>query len=86
MGPIELADVVGLDVCMHVGDIVSAALKQAAAGHARALDALIAAKKLGRKSGEGFYVWRDGKAVKSAARQRGTARGSRGPADSGARQ
>ena len=31
------------------------------------LDALIAAKKLGRKSGEGFYVWRDGKAVKSGA-------------------
>ena len=29
------------------------------------IDALIAAKKLGRKSGEGFYVWRDGKAVKS---------------------
>ena len=33
MGPVELADVVGLDVCKHVGDIVSAALGQAEARH-----------------------------------------------------
>jgi 3-hydroxyacyl-CoA dehydrogenase / enoyl-CoA hydratase / 3-hydroxybutyryl-CoA epimerase len=64
MGPVELADVVGLDVCRHVGDIVSTALNKQKPDTAR-LDALIAAKKLGRKSGEGFYVWRDGKAVKS---------------------
>jgi 3-hydroxyacyl-CoA dehydrogenase/enoyl-CoA hydratase/3-hydroxybutyryl-CoA epimerase len=63
MGPVELADVVGLDVCKHVGDIVSGALKKQKPDTAR-LDALLAAKKLGRKSGEGFYVWRDGKAVK----------------------
>jgi 3-hydroxyacyl-CoA dehydrogenase/enoyl-CoA hydratase/3-hydroxybutyryl-CoA epimerase len=63
MGPVELADVVGLDVCKHVGDIVSAALNKQKPDTSR-LDALIAAKKLGRKSGEGFYVWRDGKAVK----------------------
>jgi 3-hydroxyacyl-CoA dehydrogenase / enoyl-CoA hydratase / 3-hydroxybutyryl-CoA epimerase len=66
MGPVELADVVGLDVCKHVGDIVSAALNRQKPDTSR-LDALLAAKKLGRKSGEGFYVWRDGKAVKSAA-------------------
>lgn len=63
MGPVELADVVGLDVCKHVGDIVSAALNRQKPDTSR-LDALIAARKLGRKSGEGFYVWRDGKAVK----------------------
>src|SRR4030095_8988715 len=28
MGPVELADVVGLDVCKHVGDIVSGALSK----------------------------------------------------------
>ena len=61
MGPVELADVVGLDVCKHVGEIVSAALNRQKPDTSR-LDALIAAKKLGRKSGEGFYVWRDGKA------------------------
>jgi 3-hydroxyacyl-CoA dehydrogenase/enoyl-CoA hydratase/3-hydroxybutyryl-CoA epimerase len=64
MGPVELADVVGLDVCKHVGDIVSVALNKQKPDTSR-LDALIAARKLGRKSGEGFYVWRDGKAVKS---------------------
>ena len=64
MGPVELADVVGLDVCKHVGDIVSKALNKQTPDTSR-IDALIAAKKLGRKTGEGFYVWRDGKAVKS---------------------
>jgi len=64
MGPVELADVVGLDVCKHVGDIVSAALNKQKPDTSR-IDALLAAKKLGRKSGVGFYVWRDGKAVKS---------------------
>jgi 3-hydroxyacyl-CoA dehydrogenase/enoyl-CoA hydratase/3-hydroxybutyryl-CoA epimerase len=66
MGPVELADVVGLDVCKHVGEIVSGALGKQKPDTSR-LDALIAAKKLGRKSGEGFYVWRDGKAVKPTA-------------------
>jgi 3-hydroxyacyl-CoA dehydrogenase/enoyl-CoA hydratase/3-hydroxybutyryl-CoA epimerase len=64
VGPIELADVVGLDVCKHVGQIVSAALDRPKPDTTR-IDALLAAKKLGRKSGEGFYVWRDGKAIKA---------------------
>jgi 3-hydroxyacyl-CoA dehydrogenase/enoyl-CoA hydratase/3-hydroxybutyryl-CoA epimerase len=64
MGPVELADVVGLDVCKHVGVIVSKALNRQQPDTSR-IDALIAAKKLGRKTGEGFYVWKDGKAVKS---------------------
>jgi 3-hydroxyacyl-CoA dehydrogenase/enoyl-CoA hydratase/3-hydroxybutyryl-CoA epimerase len=63
MGPVELADVVGLDVCKHVGDIVSGALNKQKPDTSK-LEALLAAKKLGRKSGEGFYAWKDGKAVK----------------------
>ena len=62
-GPVELADVVGLDVCQHVGEIVTAALHRASPDLTK-LAALIASKKLGRKTNEGFYVWRDGKAVK----------------------
>ncbi|MCS6946725.1 MAG: 3-hydroxyacyl-CoA dehydrogenase, partial [Steroidobacteraceae bacterium] len=65
MGPVELADVVGLDVCLHVGDIVSRALARTPPDLAP-LRALVEAKKLGRKSGEGFYRWQDGKAVKPA--------------------
>jgi 3-hydroxyacyl-CoA dehydrogenase/enoyl-CoA hydratase/3-hydroxybutyryl-CoA epimerase len=59
MGPIELADQVGLDVCANVGRV----LGRAAEG--TELMKLIEAKKLGKKSGEGFYVWRDGKAEKA---------------------
>jgi 3-hydroxyacyl-CoA dehydrogenase/enoyl-CoA hydratase/3-hydroxybutyryl-CoA epimerase len=66
MGPVELADVVGLDVAGHVGEIIAAELGRPPPDLA-ALKALIAAKKLGKKSREGFYVWRDGKPVKPAA-------------------
>jgi 3-hydroxyacyl-CoA dehydrogenase/enoyl-CoA hydratase/3-hydroxybutyryl-CoA epimerase len=64
MGPIELADVVGLDVAAHVGEIVARELGRPAPDLTR-LRELLAAKKLGRKTGEGFYVWKDGKALKS---------------------
>lgn len=66
MGPIELADVVGLDVATHVGEIIAAELGRAAPDLTR-LRELVAAGKLGRKSGAGFYPWKDGKPVKPAA-------------------
>ena len=66
MGPIELADVVGLDVAAHVGEIVARELGRPAPDLTR-LQELLAAKKLGRKSGAGFYVWKDGKAEKPPA-------------------
>ena len=66
MGPIELADVVGLDVCHDVGQIIASELGRTPPDLTR-LKQLVAAKKLGRKSGEGFYVWREGKAVKPLA-------------------
>ncbi len=60
MGPIELADTVGLDVCAHVGNI----LKMGPGGPTK-LDDMVKAGKLGKKSGEGFYVWKDGKPEKT---------------------
>jgi 3-hydroxyacyl-CoA dehydrogenase / enoyl-CoA hydratase / 3-hydroxybutyryl-CoA epimerase len=66
MGPIELADVVGLDVAAHVGEIVARELGRPAPDLTR-LRELLAAKKLGRKSGAGFYVWKEGKAEKPPA-------------------
>jgi 3-hydroxyacyl-CoA dehydrogenase / enoyl-CoA hydratase / 3-hydroxybutyryl-CoA epimerase len=66
MGPIELADVVGLDVAKHVGDIIAQELGKAAPAIPR-LQTLLSEKKLGRKTGSGFYEWRDGKAAKPVA-------------------
>ena len=57
MGPIELADTVGLDVGLAVG-------KELAKPDGPAptkIQQLVAAKKLGKKTGEGFYKWVDGK-------------------------
>jgi len=60
MGPIELTDVVGLDVSLHVGRVLAGALQRRVP---EILIKRVEQKKLGRKSGEGFYVWRDGKPV-----------------------
>jgi 3-hydroxyacyl-CoA dehydrogenase/enoyl-CoA hydratase/3-hydroxybutyryl-CoA epimerase len=63
MGPVELADVVGLKVAQDVGQIIAAELGREAPSLPQ-LDTLVAQNKLGRKSGSGFYEWKDGKAVK----------------------
>ncbi|HXA36029.1 MAG TPA: 3-hydroxyacyl-CoA dehydrogenase NAD-binding domain-containing protein [Steroidobacteraceae bacterium] len=66
MGPIELTDVVGLDVSLHVGRVLADAFRRRVPEN---LVRLVEAKKLGRKTGEGFYVWRDGRAVKNESPQ-----------------
>jgi 3-hydroxyacyl-CoA dehydrogenase/enoyl-CoA hydratase/3-hydroxybutyryl-CoA epimerase len=62
MGPIELADVVGLDVVTSVGKVFFEAGSEVppvlATRHAQ--------KKFGKKTGEGFYVWQNDKPVKPA--------------------
>jgi 3-hydroxyacyl-CoA dehydrogenase/enoyl-CoA hydratase/3-hydroxybutyryl-CoA epimerase len=60
MGPIELADVVGLDVSLHVGRVLAEAFRRPVP---QLLLDKVEQRKLGRKSGEGFYVWKDGKPV-----------------------
>jgi 3-hydroxyacyl-CoA dehydrogenase / enoyl-CoA hydratase / 3-hydroxybutyryl-CoA epimerase len=64
MGPIELTDVVGLDVSLQVGQVLSEAFQREIP---QILRTLVQQKKLGRKSGAGFYRWQDGKAQKNAA-------------------
>lgn len=61
MGPIELSDVVGLDVCKHVGEIIGEAIGRTPPLPLKRIETLVAAKQLGRKSGQGFYQWIDGK-------------------------
>jgi 3-hydroxyacyl-CoA dehydrogenase / enoyl-CoA hydratase / 3-hydroxybutyryl-CoA epimerase len=60
MGPIELADVVGLDVVMSVGKVFF----QSGAQVPHVLSIRYQQKKFGKKSGEGFYVWQDDKPQK----------------------
>ena len=64
MGPIELADTVGLDVCRSVAKILSQTLNVKLP---KIMDTLVDGKKLGKKSGEGFYKWVKGKPVKKSA-------------------
>jgi 3-hydroxyacyl-CoA dehydrogenase/enoyl-CoA hydratase/3-hydroxybutyryl-CoA epimerase len=66
MGPIELTDVVGLDVSLHVGQVLAEAFKRRVPD---ILVKLVEQKKLGRKSGQGFYLWRDGKPVTAKSPQ-----------------
>ena len=61
MGPIELADTVGLDVCASVGKEVGEFL---GLDIPEGMDTLIAEGKRGKKTGEGLYKWQNGKAVK----------------------
>jgi 3-hydroxyacyl-CoA dehydrogenase/enoyl-CoA hydratase/3-hydroxybutyryl-CoA epimerase len=65
MGPAELADTVGLDICLAAG-------KELAKGRSEAtvpkfLEEKVAAGQLGKKSGQGIYPWKDGKPVKGEA-------------------
>jgi 3-hydroxyacyl-CoA dehydrogenase / enoyl-CoA hydratase / 3-hydroxybutyryl-CoA epimerase len=61
VGPIELADTVGLDVCLAVGKMLDAGAEPP-----KRLSELIAAGYLGRKTKRGFYDWSTGKAQKKA--------------------
>jgi len=60
MGPLELTDLVGLDVRLGIADYLSDALGPGFEPPAL-LRQLVADGKLGRKSGQGFYRWIDGK-------------------------
>jgi 3-hydroxyacyl-CoA dehydrogenase/enoyl-CoA hydratase/3-hydroxybutyryl-CoA epimerase len=66
MGPIELADQVGLDICLHVADVLRNELKRPMPATPKWLTDKVAKGELGRKSGKGMYVWKDGKAVKES--------------------
>jgi 3-hydroxyacyl-CoA dehydrogenase/enoyl-CoA hydratase/3-hydroxybutyryl-CoA epimerase len=67
MGPIELADQVGLDICLAVGDMLRSKLGDALPPTPAWLREKVSSGDLGRKSGKGFYVWRNGKADKIQA-------------------
>jgi 3-hydroxyacyl-CoA dehydrogenase / enoyl-CoA hydratase / 3-hydroxybutyryl-CoA epimerase len=66
MGPIELADQVGLDICLAVGDMLRSKFGELLPPTPDWLREKVAKGDLGRKTGKGFYVWKDGKVDKTS--------------------
>ena len=63
MGPAELADTVGLDICLHAGKSLAKG-NVSEADIPQVLANKVALGHLGKKTGQGIYRYEDGKAVK----------------------
>jgi 3-hydroxybutyryl-CoA dehydrogenase len=57
MGPLELADMVGLDTCLHVMEVLHEGFGDPKYRPCPLLKRYVAARRLGRKSGRGFYEY-----------------------------
>jgi 3-hydroxyacyl-CoA dehydrogenase/enoyl-CoA hydratase/3-hydroxybutyryl-CoA epimerase len=66
MGPIELADQVGLDICLHVADVLRKELRRPMPATPKWLADKVEKGELGRKTGKGMYNWKNGTAIKDA--------------------
>ncbi len=64
MGPVELVDSVGLDVALNVAEVLGDSTHRPIP---ETLRKMVSDGLLGRKSGQGYYIWEDGKALKTAA-------------------
>ena len=71
MGPLEVADRVGLDVCLHVADTLRDSLDKPMSEVPGWMRKRVENGRLGRKSGKGIYVWKDGKPEKDKAKDDG---------------
>ena len=61
MGPLQLADFIGLDVCLAIANVLYDGFKLPKYAPCPLLVNMVMAGKLGRKSGEGFYVYERGR-------------------------
>ncbi|PHQ44816.1 3-hydroxybutyryl-CoA dehydrogenase [Halorubrum sp. C3] len=69
MGPLKLTDVVGLDVRLDIAEYLTDELGERFRPP-QILRRKVRAGNLGKKSGEGFYIWEDGEAVRPAKEDR----------------
>jgi 3-hydroxyacyl-CoA dehydrogenase/enoyl-CoA hydratase/3-hydroxybutyryl-CoA epimerase len=60
MGPVSLADQVGLDIGLHVAESLREKLDKPMADISQVLRDKVEAGDLGKKTGKGFYEWSDG--------------------------
>ena len=57
MGPLRLADMVGLDTALNIAEFMYSETQQEHFKPPRTLREMVHEKKLGQKTGEGFYKW-----------------------------
>ncbi|MEH6681512.1 MAG: 3-hydroxyacyl-CoA dehydrogenase NAD-binding domain-containing protein [Sediminicola sp.] len=69
MGPLQLADFIGLDVCLSILNVLYNGFKNPKYAPSPLLVNMVMAKKLGIKSGEGFYDYTTSKKAEKVAAQ-----------------
>lgn len=69
MGPLQLADFIGLDVCLSIMNVLYDGFKNPKYAPTPLLVNMVSAGKLGIKSGEGFYDYSESKKAEVIAKQ-----------------
>jgi len=69
MGPLQLADFIGLDVCLSILNVMYDGFKNPKYAPCPLLVNMVRARKLGVKSGEGFYDYSESKKAEKIASQ-----------------
>ena len=68
MGPLQLADFIGLDVCLSILEVMHDGFKNPKYAPCPLLVNMVRAGKLGVKSGEGFYDYSESRKAETVAK------------------
>jgi len=69
MGPLQLADFIGLDVCLSIMNVLYNGFKNSKYAPSPLLVNMVTAGKLGIKSGEGFYDYSENRKAETVSKQ-----------------